>query len=91
MIEIVALIGIAVAAGLLAGLLGIGGGIVIVPALAALLIAQGASLDIAMPMAVATALGSMLMTSAASALAHSRRGAVDWPAVIRLGPSLAFG
>jgi len=33
----------------------------------------------------------MLMTSAASALAHARRGAVDWPAVVRLGPSVAFG
>lgn len=88
---IVALIAIGVVAGLLAGLLGIGGGLVIVPAITALLIAQGAGIDLAVPMAVATALGSMLMTSAASAWAHARRGTIDWHAVLRLGPAVALG
>ncbi|MGK7295002.1 MAG: sulfite exporter TauE/SafE family protein [Candidatus Wenzhouxiangella sp. M2_3B_020] len=89
--EIVALIGIGIAAGVLAGLLGIGGGLVIVPALTWLLIEQGADRDLAVPMAVATALGTMLLTSAASAVAHARRGSVDWSVVVRLGPAVAAG
>ncbi len=91
MVEYVALLGIGAFAGILAGLLGIGGGLVIVPAMTALLIAQGAGIDLAVPMAVATALGSMLLTSAASAWSHARRGTVDWDAVFRLGPAIALG
>lgn len=91
MVEHVALIAIGAFAGILAGLLGIGGGLVIVPAMTALLISQGAGIDIAVPMAVATALGSMLLTSAASAWSHARRGTVDWHAVFRLGPAIALG
>jgi len=78
-------------AGVLAGLFGIGGGLVIVPALTALWVIQGASLDVAVPMAVASSLGSMLLTSAASIWAHGRRGSVIWPAVQRLGPATAAG
>lgn len=91
MVEYVALIAIGAVAGILAGLLGIGGGLVIVPAMTALLISQGAGIDVAVPMAVATALGSMLLTSAASAWSHARRGTVDWRAVLRLGPAIALG
>jgi uncharacterized membrane protein YfcA len=90
-IEIVALIVIGVVAGLLAGLLGIGGGLVIVPSLTWLLAARGAGSDVAVPMAVATSLGTMLLTSAASAASHWRRANVDWPAVARLGPAIAVG
>jgi len=90
-VEYIALIAIGAVAGILAGLLGIGGGLVIVPAMTALLIAQGAGIDLAVPMAVATALGSMLLTSAASAWSHARRGTVDWKAVLRLGPVIALG
>ncbi|MBL38872.1 MAG: hypothetical protein CMP07_10740 [Xanthomonadales bacterium] len=90
-VEFVALIAIGAFAGILAGLLGIGGGLVIVPAVTALLISQGAGIDLAVPMAVATALGSMLLTSAASAWSHARRGTVDWHAVFRLGPAVALG
>lgn len=89
--EIVALLAIGSLAGVLAGLLGIGGGLVIVPALTAWLAADGIASDAAVPVAVATALGSMLLTSAASALAHHRRSMVDWPEVARLGPSVAVG
>lgn len=89
--EFVALIIIGALAGLLAGLLGIGGGLVIVPAMTALLLAQGAPLDLAVPMAVATALASMLLTSASSAWAHARQRNLDWPAALRLGPAVALG
>src|SRR6056297_2902761 len=91
MIEFAALIGIGSAAGVLAGLLGIGGGLVIVPCMTWLLIAQGADRDLAVPMAIATALGTMLLTSAGSAWSHARRGNIDWQAVARLGPAVAVG
>ena len=91
MVEYIVLIAIGAVAGILAGLLGIGGGLVIVPAMTALLIAQGAGIDLAVPMAVATALGSMLLTSAASAWSHARRDTIDWKAVLRLGPGIALG
>lgn len=91
MIEWIALLGTGAAAGLLAGLLGIGGGLVIVPALTVLLVARGLPIDTAVPTAVATALGSMLLTSASSAIAHARGGRMDWSAALRLGPALAVG
>lgn len=91
MVEVVALLAIGALAGVLAGLLGIGGGLIIVPAMTALLTVQGVDIDVAVPMAVATALGSMLLTSAASAWSHARRGTVDWHAVMRLGPAVALG
>lgn len=79
------------AAGVLAGLLGIGGGLVIVPALTWLYLHQGAAPDLAVPMAVATSLASMLLTSVSSIGFHARRGAIDWHCVARLGPAVAVG
>ncbi|MCC5864803.1 MAG: sulfite exporter TauE/SafE family protein [Wenzhouxiangella sp.] len=78
-------------AGVLAGLLGIGGGLVIVPALTWILLAQGASGEVAVPMAVATSLGTMLLTSASAIWFHDRRGGVDWACVGRLAPAVGLG
>lgn len=78
-------------AGFLAGLLGIGGGLVIVPALTWLLMHQGAGADVAVPTAVATSLGSMLLTSASSITAHHRLGGIDWACARRLGLGVAIG
>lgn len=91
MMDWMALLGVGTIAGILAGLLGIGGGLVIVPALTALLSARGVDLEQAVPIAVASALGSMLLTSAGSAMAHARGGNLDWAAARRLGPALAVG
>jgi len=91
LIEFVALAAIGLVAGILAGLLGIGGGAVIVPALTALLVLRGLPFDSAVPMAVATALGTMLLTSASSAWSHWRRGSLDGGVVVRLGPAVAAG
>lgn len=80
-----------VLAGLLAGLLGVGGGLVLVAALALLLPAQGVPTAIAMQAALATSLASVIVTAAASAAAHARRGAVLWPQVAWLLPGLLLG
>ncbi|MEM1080631.1 MAG: sulfite exporter TauE/SafE family protein [Pseudomonadota bacterium] len=90
-IELFVLLTIGLLAGLLAGLFGIGGGLVIVPALVWWLRAQGAPLEWAMPIAVASALGSMLLTSASSAFAHARKQHLDWSTTLRLAASLALG
>ena len=66
-----------VAGGILAGLLGIGGGIVIVPVLEAALEVLGVDPSIRMHIAVATSLAVIVPTSIASSRAHFRRGSVD--------------
>ena len=80
-----------VIAGLLAGLLGVGGGLVLVAALALLLPSQGVPADAAMHAALATSLASVIVTAAASARAHHRRGSVLWPTAAWLLPGLLLG
>ncbi|MHC5068701.1 MAG: sulfite exporter TauE/SafE family protein [Planctomycetota bacterium] len=88
LLEFPAFLLIGAVAGFLAGLLGIGGGLIIVPALAALLMAET---PLAMQVAVATSLASILFTGSASVHAHHRHGAVSWPLVLRLSPGLVVG
>lgn len=66
-----------IAAGLAAGLFGIGGGAVIVPVLFFLLSGLGYD-TYAMHVAVATSLATIIVTSTRSVMAHNERGAVDW-------------
>jgi uncharacterized protein len=78
-------------AGLLAGLLGIGGGLVIVAVLAWLLPSQGVPVEHAMHAALGTSLATIILTGLASARAHHRRGSVLWPSVRWLVPGLLVG
>lgn len=78
-------------AGVLAGLLGVGGGLVLVAALVFLLPAQGVPDALAVHAALATALGSIILTGLSSARAHHRRGSVLWPTVRWLLPGLLLG
>ena len=80
-----------VVAGLLAGLLGVGGGLVLVGAFALLLPSQGVPPAIAMQAALATSLASVILTAAASASAHARKGAVLWRHAAWLLPGLLVG
>lgn len=80
-----------VVAGLLAGLLGIGGGLVLVAALAWLLPLYGVPVEAAMHAALATSLASIILTAAASARAHAARGSVLWPTVAWMLPGLLLG
>jgi uncharacterized protein len=65
-------------AGLLAGLLGIGGGLVIVPMLLYCFKLQGVSYNAMMHLALGTSMASIVFTSTSSFLAHNRMGAVRW-------------
>lgn len=78
-------------AGVLAGLLGIGGGLVLVAALAWLLPLYGVPEEAAMHAALASSLASIVLTAAASARAHAARGSVLWPTVAWMVPGLLLG
>lgn len=78
-------------AGVLAGLLGVGGGLVLVAALAWLLPSLGIPQEAAMHAALASSLASIVLTAAASARAHAHRGSVLWPTVAWMVPGLLLG
>ena len=78
-------------AGVLAGLLGIGGGLVLVAALAWLLPRQGVPSDVAMHAALASSMASIVLTAASSARSHHRRGSVLWPTVAWMVPGVLLG
>ncbi len=78
-------------AGVIGGLLGLGGGIVIVPALLFLFIYQGVTADILMQTAVATSLATIVITSVSATWAHHRHRAVLWPVVMAMGPGIILG
>jgi uncharacterized protein len=86
-----ALLVLGAATGFAAGLLGIGGGMVLVPFLTMILTAQGLSLDHVVHMAIATSLATILFTSVSSVRAHHSRGAVLWPVVKLLVPGILVG
>ncbi len=78
-------------AGFLAGLLGIGGGLVIVPFLSFAFAFQGVAPEYVMHLALGTSLTSIIFTSISSAAAHNRRGAIVWPAFMKIVPGILAG
>jgi len=78
-------------AGVLAGLLGIGGGLVIVPMLTAVFTSQGMAPDYILHMALGTSLASILFTSLSSMRSHHKRGGVIWPVVFSITPGILVG
>ncbi len=77
--------------GTMAGLLGVGGGIIIVPALVFALSLQGVEAEVTMHLAVGTSLAVIVFTALSSVRAHHRRGAVLWPVVARIAPGIVVG
>ncbi len=78
-------------AGLLAGLLGIGGGLVIVPILNFAFHAQGLPAAYIQHLALGTSLASIMFTSVSSLRAHNQHGAVLWPIVKAISPGILVG
>ena len=90
-LALLAYLALGAAAGVLAGLLGIGGGLVLVAALVWLLPSQGIPAAMAVHVALATALASIVLTGMSSSWAHHRRGSVLWPSVAWLLPGVLVG
>lgn len=88
---IAALLALGGGAGFLAGLLGIGGGVVMVPFMTMILTASGVPLEHVVHIAIATSLATILFTSASSVRAFQRLGSVRWPIVLRLAPGILVG
>ncbi|MCC5855697.1 MAG: sulfite exporter TauE/SafE family protein [Idiomarina sp.] len=78
-------------AGLLSGMLGIGGGILVVPLLIYLLPVMGLPPEIVVPTAIGTSLATIAVTTLSSAYAHHRHGAIEWRWVKLITPMLIVG
>ncbi|AHD09235.1 sulfite exporter TauE/SafE family protein [Phaeobacter gallaeciensis] len=78
-------------AGVLAGLLGVGGGIVLVPAFFYVFQTLGYGGDQLMQMCLATSLATIIVTSLRSVMSHNKKGAVDWEILRGWGPGIAIG
>jgi uncharacterized membrane protein YfcA len=88
---VVLLLAIGAFAGVIAGLLGVGGGIVLVPAFFYTFSALGYGGDQLMQVCLATSLATIIVTSVRSVLAHHRKGAVDWSVLRGWAPYIGAG
>ena len=85
------ILGIGAVAGVLAGLLGVGGGIVLVPAFFYAFGALGFEGPQLMQLCLGTSLATIIVTSLRSLRAHHRKGAVEWPILKGWAPGIALG
>jgi uncharacterized membrane protein YfcA len=77
--------------GFAAGLLGIGGGMVLVPFITMIFTSRNVAPDLVVHMAIATSLATIMFTSLSSLRAHHKHGAVLWPVVRLLVPGILIG
>ena len=78
-------------AGVLAGLLGVGGGIVLVPAFFYAFSALGYDSPQLMQVCLATSLATIIVTSLRSLNSHNKKGAVEWDILRGWGPGIVIG
>ncbi len=88
---ILELLALGLGAGFLAGLLGIGGGMLMVPFLTFILGQRGVAADLAVKMAIATSMATIMATSLSSVRAHHKKGAVRWDLVRGMAPGILAG
>jgi uncharacterized protein len=89
--EWLAYLGIGALVGFAAGLLGVGGGIVMVPLLVFVFAASGIAPEQVLHIALGTALAAMIFTSIASMRAHHAHDAVDWKIARAMSPGMLAG
>jgi len=85
------LLAIGAVAGFLAGLLGVGGGMMMVPFLTLIVSGQGVESGQAVKIAIASSMATIMFTSLASVRAHHARGAVRWDLVRNFSPGIVAG
>lgn len=78
-------------AGFIAGLFGVGGGLVIVPVLVMVFSQTGVDQSVMVHLAIGTSLATIVATSISSVVAHHRHGAVLWPVFTRMTPGILLG
>ena len=78
-------------AGFLAGMFGVGGGLVLVPVLLFLFDSQHFPAEHVMHLALGTSMAAILFTSLASLREHHRHGAVNWRVVRNITPGILLG
>lgn len=78
-------------AGTIAGLLGVGGGLIIVPVLVFIFSGHHFAPEVIVHIAVGTSLASIVVTSLSSTRAHHLHGAVLWPVFKKLTPGIVVG
>ncbi|AXO13196.1 sulfite exporter TauE/SafE family protein [Thalassospira indica] len=87
----VAMLFAGVVGGIMAGLLGVGGGIVIVPVLYHFLTTMGVDESLRMQVAVATSLTTIIATAISSTRSHYKKGSVDTALLKHWGPAIIVG
>jgi uncharacterized protein len=85
------LLALGLVTGFLAGLLGVGGGMMMVPFLTFIFSNRGVEPGMAVKMSIATAMATIIFTSLSSVRAHHQRQAVRWDLVRTLAPGIAIG
>ncbi|MDO5055910.1 MAG: sulfite exporter TauE/SafE family protein [Lautropia sp.] len=88
---LLSLLALGAGAGFMAGLFGVGGGMVMVPFLTMVFAARGIPPELIVQMSLATALATIMFTSLSSLRAHHKAGAVLWPVVWMLVPGILLG
>jgi uncharacterized protein len=77
--------------GFLAGVLGIGGGMVTVPFVTYILTQRGVSADLAVKMAIATSMAAIIFISLSNVRAQQKRGAIRWDLFKNIAPGIVLG
>ena len=88
---VVELLALGTGVGFLAGLLGVGGGMLMVPILTLVFTNRGVAAGLAVKMAIATAMATIFFTSLSSVRAHHRLDAVRWDIVKHMAPGIVVG
>ena len=88
---VICLLALGAVAGFAAGLLGIGGGMLLVPFLTMRFAWKGMPADLVVHAAIATSMTSILFTSISSVRAHQQKGTIKWPIVWAMAPGIILG
>jgi len=88
---VVCLLALGAVVGFAAGLLGIGGGMLLVPFLTMLFTWQGMPPELVVHVAIATSMTSILFTSVSSVRAHQKKGTINWKIVGAMAPGIIVG
>lgn len=90
-ITIAELAGLGLTGGFMAGLLGVGGGMVLVPFITWIIASHGVDGELSVKMAIATSMATIIFTSLSSMRAHHKRGMVRWDLVKGIAPGIMVG